>query len=435
MERIGRVTRPSLTGFGRPPTWDGVVVLCAANNWDGIKLADQHMAEHLRAHAPVLYVDPPMSRLTPRNRPELRAALEGPRLRELAPGLARLTPVVPPKGRHRLVAPFTDRLLRHGLRRALDALGAKPRAVIVTQPSWPAFGAGGEELAVFWAQDDFAGGAGLMGLDAARVEQAELAAARHADLIVTSSPAVRDTWARRGFDSVMIPFGCDARAFGADPVRPAPDVALPSPVAGFIGHINSRIDLALLEAVADTMSLLLVGPRTPTFEPARLDRLLARPGVQWVGPQPFDRLPPYLAAIDVGLVPYDRGAFNIGSFPLKTLEYLAGGVPVVATDLPSTRWLATDLVVIEDAPARYAAEARSAARSRRDATEVDRRRRFARGHDWARRAEDMAQLLASGAGSDPRRSSPPDPVTDIPQDDAVLGLPPDEHAVEQTRSR
>ena len=39
--------------------WDGLVVLCAANNWDEVKLADRHMAEHLSAYAPVLYVDPP----------------------------------------------------------------------------------------------------------------------------------------------------------------------------------------------------------------------------------------------------------------------------------------------------------------------------------------------------------------------------------------
>ena len=83
-------------------TWDRLVVLCAANNWDGTKLADRHMAEQLCTHVPVLYVDPPMSRLTPRNHPRCRPALDGPRLRVLAPGLARLTPVIPPKGRHRL---------------------------------------------------------------------------------------------------------------------------------------------------------------------------------------------------------------------------------------------------------------------------------------------------------------------------------------------
>ena len=218
---------------------------------------------------------------------------------------------------------------------------------------------------MYWAQDDFAGGAALMGLDAEKVSRAELAAARRADMIITSSPAVRDRWAARGFSSDMIPFGCDSAAFGRAE-QPAADVSVPAPVAGFVGHLNARTDLALLEAVADVMSLLVVGPRSPQFEPARVDRLLARSHVQWTGPQPFERLPAYLAAIDVGLVPYDHSEFNVGSFPLKTLEYLAAGVPVVATDLPATRWLGTDLVVIEDAPGPFAAAARRVARSRRD---------------------------------------------------------------------
>ena len=383
---------PIGTDLSRPDEWRGLVVLCAANNWDGIKLADQHLAEHLSDHAPVLYVDPPMSHLTPRNRPELKAALQRPRLRLLAPRLARLTPVVPPKGRHRLLVSFTDPFLRHLLRQATRVLGAAPRAVIVTQPSWPAFGAAGEEVSVFWAQDDFAGGAALMGLDAERVGRAELAAARMSDLMVTSSPAVRDRWADRGYPSVMIPFGCDAGAFAAASSA-APDVRVSSPTAGFVGHLNARTDLRLLEAVADTMSLLLIGPLAPEFEPARVKRLLARENVQWVGPQPFQFLPGYLAAIDVGLVPYDHGAFNIGSFPLKTLEYLAAGVPVVATGLPATRWLDTELVVIEDAPDRFAAAARSAAERRRDAAAVTARQAFATRHDWAARAEEMAELL------------------------------------------
>jgi len=395
---------PGLDDRRSSGAWDRVIVLCAANNWDGIKLADQHMAEHVRAHVPVLYVDPPMSRLTPRNHPELRPALDGPRLRVVGPGLARLTPVIPPKGRSGALVPFTDRLLRHQLRRALLALGSRPSALIVTHPGWPAFGAADEDLAVYWAQDDFTAGAGLMGLDVRRMERAELAAARRADIIITSSPAVRDRWAQRGFSSDMIPFGCDSAAFGhAD--EPASDVSIPPPVAGFVGQLNARTDLALLEAVAGVMSLLIVGPRAPQFEPARVDRLLARPNVQWVGPQPFERLPAYLAAVDVGLVPYDHSEFNVASFPLKTLEYLAAGVPVVATDLPATRWLGTDLVVIEDAPGRFAAAARSASRSRRDGVAVDRRQAFARRHDWAARAEQMTALLASAArGGAPSRS-------------------------------
>ena len=76
--------------------WDGLVVLHAANSWDSVKFADQHLAEALSKLVPVLYVDPPISVMTPLKRPEARAALNDPRLRLLASGLARLTPRRPP---------------------------------------------------------------------------------------------------------------------------------------------------------------------------------------------------------------------------------------------------------------------------------------------------------------------------------------------------
>ena len=58
--------------------------------------------------------------------------------------------------------------------------------------------------------------------------------------------------------------------------------------------------------------------------------------------------------LDVGVVPYRDSPFNRGSFPLKTLEYLAAGRAVVATDLPAVRWLATDLISVATTPPAFA---------------------------------------------------------------------------------
>ena len=53
-------------------------------------------------------------------------------------------------------------------------------------------------------------------------------------------------------------------------------------------------------------------------------------------------------------MPYRDTPFNRGSFPLKTLEYLAAGRAVVATDLPAIRWLNTDLISVATTPAAFA---------------------------------------------------------------------------------
>ena len=56
-----------------PGDWKGLVVLCAANSWDSVKFADQHMAEALARIVPVLYVDPAISVLSPLRRPHTSA--------------------------------------------------------------------------------------------------------------------------------------------------------------------------------------------------------------------------------------------------------------------------------------------------------------------------------------------------------------------------
>jgi teichuronic acid biosynthesis glycosyltransferase TuaH len=380
-----------------PRRWDGLVVLCAANSYDGIKLADQHIAEQLSRSLPVLYVDPPVSRLTPTRNPQAARSLEGPRLRLQAPGLARLTPVVQPCPSRRGMTGVTTALLRRYLRAATGRLGGYVRAVISAWPQYPVFGSCGEQVRVYWAQDDFVGGAALLGLNAKLLDTRERRVAASAGIIVAANPVVADTWRDRGRDPVLIPYGADIETYvGVDQAPPASDVGLPSPIVGFVGQINERTDLRLLEAVADRgRSLLLVGPRNLAFEPRRFDALRRRSNVRWVGPKPFDVLPGYLRLIDVGLVPYGDSAFNRGSFPLKTLEYLAAGRAVVATNMPAIRWLATDLVAVASEPGPFADQVDRLLNELRTPAVMAERRAFAARHSWARRAADMSEAIGS----------------------------------------
>ena len=97
---------------GRSTDWTDTIVLCAANSWDDVKLADRHMAENLTAHAPVLYVDPPISHLTKFNNPAVSSSMSRPRLRQVGPRLARYTPVVLPKPMHPAMLGVTERIVR-----------------------------------------------------------------------------------------------------------------------------------------------------------------------------------------------------------------------------------------------------------------------------------------------------------------------------------
>ena len=320
----------------------GHLVWIAATSWDGIPGTDRAMAREMTRYAHVLWVDPPVSAVTPARR---RGDISGgivPSLSAVGEGMTRLTPVALPGLTRPGVRATTTPLLRAQIRWALRRLRIRP-AVVVSGNLEDVLGRWDGAVNVAYITDDHVAGAGLMRLSAKRLRTQERQVAARADALAVVSPQLAEHWSALGADPVLIPNGCYSS--GTGDVGPAPAAAdLPGPVVGLVGQLTERIDLRLLDAVADTgFSLLLVGPYDTRWEPERFATLIARPNVRYAGRVPAGEVPSYLAAMDVGLTPYADTPFNQASFPLKTLEYFGAGLPVVSTDLPGSRWLRDDL--------------------------------------------------------------------------------------------
>jgi UDP-galactopyranose mutase len=122
-----------------------------------------------------------------------------------------------------------------------------------------------------------------------------------------------------------------ARARRAMP-EPADQAAIPTPRLGFYGVVDERMDLALLEQLADARpdwSVVIVGPIVK-IDPAALPR---RPNLHYLGGKSYDELPVYLSGWNVALMPFAINEATRFISPTKTPEYLAGGRPVVSTPI------------------------------------------------------------------------------------------------------
>jgi UDP-galactopyranose mutase len=127
--------------------------------------------------------------------------------------------------------------------------------------------------------------------------------------------------------SVDISHFSRARDAQADP---ADQADIPRPRVGFFGVIDERMDLPLIDELAELrpdLQLVMIGP-TVKIDPASRP---ARPNIHWLGTRSYNELPSYLSGWDVAMLPFARNDATRFISPTKTPEYLAAGCPVVST--------------------------------------------------------------------------------------------------------
>ncbi|QAY61962.1 glycosyltransferase [Xylanimonas allomyrinae] len=366
---------------------DEVLVVMAANHWTDARMADHQLAAAISEFGRVLYVDPPV---VPRPG-------HGPRrFLEQHGNVHVLRPYRPPFLNSRANEGLGRRLLAAQVRWALRALTARSAVLLEGNVLLPVTGLVGDAPTVYWAQDDWQGLAAIAGLDPDRIARNEARLLEHARAVIAANPLIADQLESAGHDVELIPFGADTSLFGtvarqAVGAQPTTDAA----PAVLMGTINTRIDFDIVDALAVAgVPLVMIGPITDPVVAPRVEALRQYPSVSWIGEVPFAELPRHLPSAAVGLVPYTQSRFNQGSFPLKTLEYLAAGLPVVATDLPAVRWLSCpDIHIAETVDDYVAAVVRRVRQGAPAASDRDRRAVFASAHDWTVRARKFRAVV------------------------------------------
>ncbi|MFV0375430.1 glycosyltransferase [Microbacterium sp.] len=165
-------------------------------------------------------------------------------------------------------------------------------------------------------------------VDAARAERIAARALGSADLVACVSAPVAE-WARcHGAERVVVA----ANGVNTDRIRPGtPRVGGPLRV-GFVGTLKPwhGVDV-LVDAVAglDGVRLVVIGDG-PQGDDLRRRARTEGMDAEFVGAVPPADMPAVLGDLDVGVAPYPADAERYFS-PLKVYEYLAAGLPVVAS--------------------------------------------------------------------------------------------------------
>jgi len=217
-----------------------------------------------------------------------------------------------------------------------------------------------------------------------------------ADAIIVCSESLLASKASYGAKVHLIKNGVDCRHYAAVSEVPGglpePCMGWEKPVLGYTGTIHrDRLDVGLVAQVAERMDRGTIALIGPSHLNERERQALVRTGrVKMPGAVPYSRLPAYMRAFDVCIVPHRVTPFTESLNPIKLWEYLASGKPIVSTPVAGFRDYAEHLHLAADGQSFLAAVQ---AAMLENGTSAHQRRQLATEHSWSSRVDQVERVL------------------------------------------
>jgi teichuronic acid biosynthesis glycosyltransferase TuaH len=312
----------------------------------------------------------------------------------LSPSLRVLVPRSLPLGRFDLPRRLGARLYAADVRQAVTSMGLqKP---------------------LYWTFDDCVERSELVApvacvyhcLDLYRATDQECEMTRRASVVFAVSDPLVESHKPLNARCYKLPNGVDTEIFcptRSDRHRRPRDLPCCGPLIGYAGSISVHMDPALIERVARVFpaaQVVLIGPvlrgewGPQGAQREAFGRLKALKNVKLLGPKPVRELPEYLQAFDVCLLPGLRDDWNHHADPLKFLQYLAMGKPVVATVSPAVQAYAS-LCYPADCAEAFAQQAGVALAESGRREMVSKRRKAAEARRWDVLVNEACRVLTS----------------------------------------
>lgn len=375
------------------------------DDWGRYPSTLQHTLRHVATQFPVVWVNGIGHRVPRLNARDVRRAWEklkailgnprhahpvDPDLLGGGAPVSIIQPTVLPWHHVRLVHRLNTRSLLHAIKHRLGAEGLTRAPVLITgsPPSVGVVGHLGELVSVYYCMDDFLSFPTYTARMLAPLERRLL---DRVDMVVATAASLTRTKRPRSGRVYHLPQGVNYQHF-AKPRDEPPDLArIPRPRIGFAGSVSTQCDVGLIAQTARSFahaSMVLVGP--VALDPAALE-LLHLPNVYLLGVSPYHHLPSYVQHFDVGIIPYVLSPWTVAVDPLKLLEYLAAGLPVVSTAIPEAAKYAAQVTVAATTE-EFIAGVRHALAYDRDTARA-RGQALARANTWERRAQVLLELI------------------------------------------
>lgn len=203
------------------------------------------------------------------------------------------------------------------------------------------------------------------------------------DLCFANSEYLKNYCRQYNLNAYYVGQGCDVEIMNTEHQGAVPQdmIAIRQPIVGYVGALTSaRLDIKLIEKIAKRLThwnVVLVGPEDDSFKASKLHTLS---NVKFLGAKNPEDLPKYISSFDVCINPQILNELTIGNYPRKIDEYLALGKPVVATKTEAMKTF-EKYVMLADNPNDFV-DMVELAITQNSADLREQRVRFAMSHTW-----------------------------------------------------
>ncbi len=342
---IEDLTRQTDAEHAPAPLKGEQIVILSHQRWNTHVTAVQNTAVRLARHNHILFIEPPDSLGWLLHEPPARAAMAwilDPLERKSRNLYVYHTPplFLPGQARARWVARSVTATYEFMVRSAMSRVGfTRPIFWIYQFNTVWLLQAMRARFSVYECAEEWAANESLPHVQE-YIRRVDEEMCRHADVVFVPSHDMLRRKAAYNAQTHIGPWGVDLSLYSRArlPGTPIPEDVrdLPRPIIGIVGMFDGRrLHIELLRTLAmrhPDWSIVLVGRCMPNLD---TEPLRAVPNIHLFGMKPVEELPGYCKAFDVCMLPYHVLEFTRSIMPLKLVEYLATGKPVVTTPLPA----------------------------------------------------------------------------------------------------
>lgn len=134
----------------------------------------------------------------------------------------------------------------------------------------------------------------------------------------------------------LLPNAIGSEFLQAVRTKPADIGAIRHPMIIYVGVLQERIDVALMEGVAKLLpnhQFVFIGP---DVAPRYFKTIRQISNIHFIGPRNYDSIPSYISCADACMIPHKVDSLTNFMDPLKIYEYLACGKPIISTPVAGT---------------------------------------------------------------------------------------------------